>query len=114
MNKLGNIFKSYKNKPTANFNGNDSLVVIPTNKTISNCLSSNHTISVLFKSDQQQEKVPIWLVGDQNKKFIEYPILRKHESWTWGLSFNNSRTVNMNGLGLQFHLIIRQKICIFM
>jgi hypothetical protein len=34
-------------------------------------------------------------VGDKEKKFIEYPILRKHESWTWGLSFNNSRTVNM-------------------
>ena len=91
----GNIFKSYKNKPVANFNGDDSLVVIPTNKTISNCLSGNHTISVLFKADQQQEKVPIWLVGDEDKKFIEYPILRKHESWTWGLSFNNSRTVNM-------------------
>jgi hypothetical protein len=88
-------FKSYNNKSVANFNGNDSLVVIPTNNTISKCLSSNHTISVLFKAEQQQEKVPIWLVGDQEKKFIEYPILRKHESWTWGLSFNNSRTVNM-------------------
>jgi hypothetical protein len=49
----------------------------------------------LFRAEQQQEKVPIWLVGDKEKKFIEYPILRKHESWTWGLSFNNSRTVNM-------------------
>jgi hypothetical protein len=91
----GKVFKSYENKPVANFNGDDSLIVIPTNETISNCLSSNHTISVLFKADQQQEKVPIWLVGDEDKKFIEYPILRKHESWTWGLSFNNSRTVNM-------------------
>lgn len=93
--KDGNVFKSYNEKSVVNFNGNDSLVVIPTNDKISKCLSSNHTISVLFKAEQQQEKVPIWLVGDKEKKFIEYPILRKHESWTWGLSFNNSRTVNM-------------------
>jgi hypothetical protein len=36
------------------------------------------------------------LVGDENKQFIEYPILRKDGSWTWGLSFNNSRAVTMN------------------
>ena len=91
----GRIYKSYKNKSVVNFNGENSLVVIPTNQIISDSLSNNHTISVLFKAEQQQEKVPIWLVGDNEKKFIEYPILRKHESWTWGLSFNNSRTVNM-------------------
>ena len=91
----GRIYKSYENKSVVNFNGESSLVVIPTNDVISKSLSDNHTISVLFKAEQQQEKVPIWLVGDKEKKFIEYPILRKHESWTWGLSFNNSRTVNM-------------------
>jgi len=91
----GRIYKSYENKSVVNFNGESALVVIPTNQTISDSLSNNHTISVLFKAEQQQEKVPIWLVGDKEKKFIEYPILRKHESWTWGLSFNNSRTVNM-------------------
>ena len=93
--KDSKIFKSHKEKSVVNFNGDDSLVVIPTNEKISKCLSGNHTISILFKAEQQQEKVPIWLVGDKEKKFIEYPILRKHESWTWGLSFNNSRTVNM-------------------
>jgi hypothetical protein len=35
-------------------------------------------------------------VGDENKQFIEYPLLRKDGSWTWGLSFNNSRAVTMN------------------
>ena len=89
----GTIYKSYENKSVVNFNGENALVVIPTNQIISDSLSNNHTISVLFKAEQQQEKVPIWLVGDKEKKFIEYPILRKHDSWTWGLSFNNSRTV---------------------
>ena len=26
---------------------------------------------ILFFAEQQPEKVPIWLVGDENKKFIE-------------------------------------------
>ena len=33
-------------------------------------------------------------MGDIEHKFIEYPILRKDSSWTWGLSFNNSRAVS--------------------
>lgn len=89
------IFKTYKNKVVLNFNGKNSLVVIPTNEKISEALSSNHTIQILFKAQQQEDKVPIWLVGDIHRQFIEYPILRKHESGTWGLSFNNSRTVNI-------------------
>ena len=92
---LNNIFKSYKNKVVANFNGNDSYVSIPTDRNISSCLNKDFTISVLFSAEQQTEKTPIWLVGDNERKFIEYPILRKSGSWTWGLSFNNSRSVNM-------------------
>ncbi len=91
----GEIFKTYENKTVANFNGNDSCLVIPTNREISSCLHNDHTISILFSAEQQPEKVPIWLVGDQNKKFIEYPLIRKDGSWTWGLSFNNSRAVSM-------------------
>ena len=89
-----NIFSEQKEN-VLNFNGVSSLAVIPTNKKTSKSLTGNHTIQILFKAEQQEEKVPIWLVGDENRKFIEYPILRKHESWTWGISFNNSRTVNM-------------------
>jgi hypothetical protein len=48
-----------------------------------------------FNAEQQNDKIPIWLVGDKDNKFIEYPILRKDGSWTWGLSFNNSRAVTM-------------------
>jgi hypothetical protein len=91
----GRIFKSYNNKMVADFNGDNSAMLLPTTKEVSNCLTKNHTISVLFKAEQQPEKVPIFLVGDQEKKYVEFPILRKHNSWTWGLSFNNSRTVNM-------------------
>jgi hypothetical protein len=49
----------------------------------------------LFNAEQQQDVVPIWLVGDQQNRFLEYPILRKEGMWTWGVSFNNSRAVSM-------------------
>ena len=58
------------------------------------CLSNSHTISVLVKADQQIEKVPIWLIGDEERKFVEYPIFRK-PGYDWGLSFNNSRAYTM-------------------
>lgn len=91
----GRIFKSYKSKQVANFNGVNHFIAAPTTKEINKCLNGNHTISILFNAEQQPDKVPIWLVGDENKKFIEYPLLRKIDAWTWGFSFNNSRTVNL-------------------
>ena len=89
------IFKKYKNKRYAYFDANKSYIALETTNELNECLSENHTISILFKAEQQPEKVPLWLVGDRKKKFIEYPLIRNIGSWTWGLSFNNSRTVNM-------------------
>ena len=89
------VFKKYRNKAVANFNGVNNFIAIPSNKTIDKCLDNDHTIAILFKAEQQQEKVPIWLVGSEDRKFIEYPLIRKLHSWTWGLSFNNSRSINM-------------------
>ena len=89
------IYKKYQHKTVANFNGVDSNIKIPTNRELSSCLRNDHTISILFNAEQQPEKVPIWLVGDAGRRFIEYPILRKDGSWTWGISFNNSRAVSM-------------------
>jgi hypothetical protein len=89
----GRLLKSYEKRTVADFNGENSYLSLPTNREISSCLHNDHTISILFNADQQPNKVPIWLVGDEEKKFIEYPLLRKSGSWTWGLSFNNSRAV---------------------
>jgi hypothetical protein len=91
----GRTIKTEKNKMVANFDGESSSIFIPTNREISSCLHNDHTITLTFNAEQQDEKVPIWLVGDENKRFIEYPLLRKDGSWTWGLSFNNSRAVTM-------------------
>jgi hypothetical protein len=91
----GRIIKTEKDKLIATFNGDDSAIYVPTNREISSCLHNDHTITLTFNAEQQENKVPIWLVGDQNKQFIEYPLLRKDGSWTWGLSFNNSRAVTV-------------------
>jgi hypothetical protein len=91
----GRIIKTEKDKLIATFNGDNSAIYVPTNREISSCLHNDHTITLTFSADQQEDKVPIWLVGDENKQFIEYPLLRKDGSWTWGLSFNNSRAVTM-------------------
>lgn len=96
-------FENYSNKNTfqnitkdnvKKFNGSSSFISFDSNREISLSLFRNHTISVLVSPDQQPDVVPIWLVGDQERKFIEYPILRKDGSWTWGLSFNNSRALS--------------------
>ena len=91
----GKIFKKYEKKKVLNFTGDNSFISIPTNREISSTLRDDHTISILFNAEQQEDKVPIWLVGDTQKRFIEYPLIRKDGSWTWGLSFNNSRAVTM-------------------
>ena len=79
-----------KTKTAAIFDGKTSMIKIPINEDMRIALNNSHTISVLVKADQQIEKVPIWLVGDKNRKFVEYPIIRK-QGYDWGLSFNNSR-----------------------
>ena len=91
----GRSIKKYENRRVACFNGNDSFLELPINRDISHAINNEFTISMLFYAEQQQEKVPIWLVGDTQKKFIEYPLIRKKDAWTWGLSFNNSRAVTM-------------------
>jgi hypothetical protein len=91
----GRVIKKLENQKVTNFNGENSFIEIPTNREISSCLHNDHTITITFNPEQQEDKVPIWLVGDTNKRFIEYPLLRKDGSWTWGLSFNNSRAVTM-------------------
>jgi hypothetical protein len=79
-----------KRKNVAIFDGTNSFIKIPCKEDMRMSISNSHTISVLVKADQQLEKVPIWLIGDKNRKFVEYPIFRK-PGYDWGLSFNNSR-----------------------
>ena len=81
-------------KYVANFNGINSKIQLKPDREQKDCISNSHTISVLVKAEQQIEKAPIWLIGDTDRQFIEYPIFRK-PGYDWGLSFNNSRAYTM-------------------
>ena len=90
-----NNYKKLENRNVANFDGWKSGIDIPANRELVNLLNKNHTISILFLAEQQNEKVPIWLIGDDNKKFIEYPVFVKNGGWNYSINFNNSRAVTM-------------------
>jgi hypothetical protein len=50
----------------------------------------SHTISVLVRAFHQEDKMPIYLIGAKDKKFVEYPIFRR-PGYDYGISYNNSR-----------------------
>jgi hypothetical protein len=85
--------ESYDNRKYVEFNGENSEMSLTSDRSMSSTLNGSHTVSILYYAEQQHDKVPIWLVGDNERKFIEYPIIRKGWGYTWGLSFNNSRAV---------------------
>ena len=74
----------------ANFDGMKSYIETPQSRSIRFMCNRSHTVSVLVKAYQQEEKIPIYLIGDENRRFWEYPVLRR-PGYDWGLSYNNSR-----------------------
>jgi hypothetical protein len=92
---INNTLWHYKDKAVAEFNGMNSFISIPCDEQINEALHQDHAVSILFKAEQQLDKAQIWMVGDENKRFIEYPLFRKDGSWSYGMSFNNSRAVTM-------------------
>ena len=72
------------------FDGNSSYVEIPTSRKLRNVTTREHTVSILVRAEQQEDKVPIYLIGDEDRRFVEYPIFRR-PGYDWGLSYNNSR-----------------------
>ena len=72
------------------FDGKSSHIKIEKHNTLRNLTSRSHTISVLVRANQQEEKVPIWLIGDNDRRFCEYPIIRR-PGFDYGISYNNSR-----------------------
>ena len=79
-----------KTKPFLRFNGSNSYVKIPSSPTLENLTHSSHTVSILVRAFHQEEKMPIYLIGAEDKKFVEYPIFRR-PGYDYGISYNNSR-----------------------
>ena len=73
------------------FDGKSSFLQIPTTtREMRHLQKKSHTVSIRVRAHQQEDKVPIWLVGDEDRRFCEYPIIRR-PGYDWGLSYNNSR-----------------------
>ena len=87
------IFTEYQNKKCFNFNGINSYINIPNSLKLNSILSSSHTISILCNVESQEEKYNYWLIGDDAKSFIEYPIFRNNSKDSYGIGFNNSRAL---------------------
>lgn len=77
----------------AKFNGESSSIEIPFSAPTRGLTTGSHTISVLCRVYQQPDKNKIFLIGDKNNKYVEYPILRL-PGYDYGLSFNNSRALS--------------------
>jgi hypothetical protein len=75
------------------FDGDSSYVKIPIDRKYKNTVSNSHTISVLCRAYQQPQKNPIFLIGDVDKQYVEYPIFRI-PGFDYGISFNNSRALS--------------------
>ena len=78
----------------ARFNGNDAYIKIPFSRSTRGLTARSHTISVLCRPFQQPEKNKVFLIGDKDNKYIEYPIFRV-PGYDYGLSFNNSRALSL-------------------
>jgi len=76
------------------FNGEDSSIQIPFLRKFRGLTSKSHTISVLCRPFQQPDKNKIFLIGDKENKYVEYPILRI-PGYDYGISFNNSRALSL-------------------
>lgn len=75
------------------FNGTDSSMEIPFNSKVRGLTADSHTISVLCRVYQQPDKKKIFLIGDRENEYVEFPILRI-PGYDYGLSFNNSRALS--------------------
>jgi len=89
-----NLFSEYNNISCFNFNGETSYIKIPMDKNISEFLSKSHTLSILCNVEEQTDKYKEWLIGLDNKQFVEYPIFAMNKQKSYFIGFNNSRAIS--------------------
>ena len=75
------------------FNGTDSKIKW-NKRDLRNLTSKSHTISCLVKAEHQLESNKIFLIGDKENRYHEYPIFRI-PGFDYGFSFNNSRALTL-------------------
>jgi hypothetical protein len=81
------------NQRFARFDGYQSAVVMENTQKLKRLTTTNHSISILVRPEQNPTQNPIYLVGDKNKKYVEYPIF-SIPGYDYGINFNNSRALS--------------------
>jgi hypothetical protein len=81
------------NQRFARFDGHKSAIVIEHMDKYKRLTTKNHSVSILVKPEQNPTYHPIYLVGDRDKKYVEYPIF-SIPGYDYGISFNNSRAIS--------------------
>jgi hypothetical protein len=76
------------------FNGESSYVKVPFSRQLRGLTSKSHTISILCRAFQQVDKNNIFLIGDKDNRYVEYPVYRI-PGYDYGISFNNSRALSL-------------------
>ena len=84
----------FKTKQFLHFNGDNAWAKITKSRELKNFNAKGHTISLLTRAFQQPDKNPVYLIGEKDKKYVEYPIVRV-EGYDYGISFNNSRALSL-------------------
>jgi len=82
-----------KNQNYLHFNGKNAYAKIPYQRDFKALTQRSHTISALVRCYQQPDKNAVFLIGDDERKYVEYPIIRL-PGYDYGLSFNNSRALS--------------------
>lgn len=77
------------------FSGQDSYIKVPVEDTdLKNFMGMSHTIQITCRAFQQPDKVQMYLVGDPNRKYVEFPILCV-PGYDYGINFNNSKALDV-------------------
>lgn len=88
---LDTDFKQHK---YLRYDGEFSYSKIPFTRLFRGLTTRSHTISALVRCYQQPDKNKIFLIGDKERGYVEYPIFRL-PGYDYGLSFNNSRAISI-------------------
>ena len=75
------------------FTGQDSYIKIE-NPLLTNWNCRSHTVQITCRAFQQPEKALTYLLGNPDRKYLEYPILCV-PGYDYGINFNNSRALSL-------------------
>lgn len=87
------IYTVRENQGYLRFSGENQYVKIYPDVRLRNFMSDSHTVSILVRAFQQPEKNAIYLIGDKDRRYVEYPILAV-PGYDYMYGFNNSKALS--------------------